>query len=101
MFAEAQELIEEGLDGNAPILVVRLAPFLPGVAAAPPAMIENAVAVGAFHEGFVFQLAFQMNDVQTHFLHVTELCIAAGFVHPQHHVGRPATAAHRNRFRCS
>src|SRR5262249_1817194 len=94
--AKAEHLIAKRRDGHLLGFLAPLSPFFPSVAAAPPGHDENAVAIGALHEGLVFQFSFEANRVESHFLNVTKLGFAAGLIHAKHHVRRPTTTADEN-----
>ena len=46
----------------------------------------------------VFELAFEANRVEAHFLDVTEFGFAAGLIDAEHHVRGPAATADEDRF---
>src|SRR5580704_16631420 len=96
MAAKAQNLIAERVDRDALVLVAPLAPFFPGIAAAPSSHDQNAIAISALHERFVFELAFEPAGVEAHLFHVAEFRLAARLVDAQHHVRRPTSAAHKH-----
>ena len=91
-------MIPQRRNGNLLGFFAPLAPFFPGVAAAPTGHDENPVAIGTVHERFVFEFSLETNRVQPHLLNVTKFGFAARFINAKHHVRRPAAATNKNGF---
>src|SRR5215468_6269162 len=96
MRTETEHLIAERRDRYLLGFLIPLAPFFPRIAAAPTSHDENTVAIGALHEGFVFQFSFEANRVKPHLPDVAELGFAAGFIDAKHHIRCPTTAADKD-----
>jgi hypothetical protein len=98
MLPKPEQLIAQRTDRHSFVFIIPFAPFFPGIAAAPAGHQENAFAVSALQKRFILELSFQANRVQTHFLYVAKFRFAPRFVHSEHHVRRPASAANQNWF---
>ncbi len=96
--AEAKHLVAQRRNGYLLGFFAPLAPFFPGVTAAPTSHDQDAIAVGTVHERFVFEFSFETNCIESHLFDVTEFRFAARFINAKHHVRRPAATADKYRF---
>ena len=96
--AEAQHLVAQRRNGYLFGFFAPLAPFFPGVTAAPTGHDENSIAIGAVHERFVFEFSFEANCIESHLFDVTKFGFAARFINAKHHIRRPAATANQYRF---